>query len=78
MSQNYKDFNIQNAMRLAQTDNGQRLLSLLKQSDPEQLQKAAAFASAGDYEQLKQTMHSLINSPEAQELLRKLEKQYHE
>ena len=78
MSQNYDDFHIQHAMRLAQTKTGQKLLSLLRQSDPQQLQKAAAQASSGDYEQMKQTMSSLIRSPEAQALLRQLEKQYHE
>ena len=78
MSQNYDQFNIQDAMRLAQSDAGQRLLSLMRSQDSQKLQRAADQAAAGNYEKVKQTLGDLMTSPEVIALLKQMEQQYHE
>ena len=72
MQKNSEDFSIQEAMRLAKSPAGQQLLSMLQNADTGALQKAMAEASAGDYEQAKQTMSSIMSSPEIQEALKKM------
>lgn len=78
MSQNFSNISMAEAKRLAQTEAGQQLLSLLQSQNPQQLQTAMAQASSGDYEQLKKTLGAFMASPEAQTLLKKLEKNPHE
>lgn len=73
MAQNNQQFSMEDAKRLAQTEAGQKLLSLLQAQNAPQLQTAMQQASAGDYDQLKQTLSSLIASPEARALLKQLE-----
>ncbi len=63
---------MQQAMRLASSPAGRQLLALLQQQGGENFQKAMAAAAAGNYDQVKSTLSSLLSSPEAQELLRKL------
>lgn len=67
-----KDFPMEEAQRLAQSDAGQQLLALLQRSDPSRLQQAMDQAASGDYEQMKSTMATLLASPEAKKLLEKL------
>lgn len=78
MSQKFDNLSMEDARRLAQTEAGQKLLYLLQSQSPRQLQTAMQQASSGDYEQLKKTLGSLIASPEAQTLLKQLEKNPHE
>ena len=78
MSQKFDNLSMDEAKRLAQTEAGQKLLSLLQSNSPRQLQTAMQQASSGDYDQLKKTLSSLIASPEAQSLLKQLEKNPHE
>lgn len=73
MAQNNHQFSMEDAKRLAQTEAGQKLLSLLQTQNAPQLQTAMQQASAGDYNQLKQTLSSLMASPEARALLKQLE-----
>lgn len=67
-----QSFSMQEAMRLAQSDAGKQLLSLLQKTQGDKLQEAMDQAAAGDYEQVKKTMSSLLSSPEAQALVKKL------
>lgn len=60
-------------LRLAQSPAGQQLITLLQRSGGSELQNAIAKASAGDYEQAKTAISSLLSSPEAQALLKQLE-----
>lgn len=60
-------------MQLAGSPAGQKLISLLQKSDTDTLQKAIAQASSGQYEQAKQTISAVLNTPEAQKLLRQME-----
>lgn len=71
MEQN-SDFSMQEAMRLAQSPAGQQLIALLQQQNSAQLQNAIHAAAAGDYQNAKNALSSLLNTPEAQELLQQL------
>ena len=72
MLKNSQNFSMQEAMRLANSDAGQKLLALLKQSDSNQLQQAMAQASAGNYENAQQALRSLLENSEVQTLLKEL------
>lgn len=65
-------FSMQDAMKLAQSDAGKQLYSLLQQTNAQQLQTAMDDAAAGNYEQVKNTMASMLASPEIRELLKKM------
>lgn len=72
MQKNSQNFSMQEALRLANSDAGQRLLAILKQSDSNQMQKAMNQASAGNYEEAQKSLSSLLASPEVQALLKEL------
>ena len=72
MQKNSQNFSMQEAMRLANSDAGQRLLAILKQSDSANLQQAMAQASAGNYSDAQKTLSSLLASREVQELMKEL------
>ena len=72
MEKKSQDFSVQEAKRLASTPEGQKLASLLQQKDNGQLQKAMEAASAGNYKDAGTMLQSLLASPEAQQLIRKL------
>lgn len=62
-------------MKIAQSPAGQKLLSMLQSSNGPQLHHIASTAAAGNLEEAKQTISSLLNSKEARELLKQLENQ---
>ena len=62
-------------MKIAQSPAGQKLLSMLQSSNGAQQQHIASTAAAGNLEEAKQTISSLLNSKEARELLKQLENQ---
>jgi len=66
------DFSMQDVMRLAASPAGQQLMKLLQQQSPSDLQSAMNSAAAGDYQKAKDSLSSLLSSPEAQQLLRQL------
>ena len=68
------DFSIEQAMRLAESDTGKQLLALLQAQNSDRLQQAAALASQGDFSAAKQTLSGFLSSPEAVELLQKLQR----
>ena len=72
MQKNSDDF--EKAMRLAKSPAGQRLLAMLQHNDSGQVQKATMEANAGNYEGAVESIRSLLSSPEAQRLLKELEK----
>lgn len=59
--------------QLAQSPAGQALLQLLQQRDGAALNTAMEKAAAGDYSQAQKALTGLLSSPEAQQLLRRLE-----
>ena len=72
MEKNSQDFSIQEAKRLAKTPEGQKLMALLQQKDNGKLHKAIAEATAGNYKEAGSILESVLSSPEAQQLIRKL------
>ena len=60
-------------LRLAQSPEGMKLLKLLQQTGGDSLKTAAYAASSGDFQQAKAILSSLLNNPEAEKLLKKLE-----
>ena len=72
MQKNSHNFSMQDAMRLANTDAGQRLLAILKQSDGDTLQQAMDQAATGNYEKMQNTLSTLLASQEVQALLKEL------
>ena len=73
MQKNSQDFSIQDAMRLAKSDAGQRLLAILKQSDGQQLEKARDSATTGDYSGAMQALSSLLEREDVRRLLKQME-----
>lgn len=72
MQKNSSDFSMQEALRLAHSPAGQRLLAMLQQYDPGTLQKAAAQASEGNSGAAKETLQTLLASPQVRNLLQQL------
>lgn len=67
------NFDMAEAQRLANSPAGQQLLTLLSQQGGNELNAAVASAASGDYAQAKKALSALLQSPEAQALLRQLE-----
>ena len=72
MEKKSQDFSINEAQRLAKTPEGQKLMAILQQQDPEQLQKAMDRAASGNYKEAGTILQSLLSSPEAQKLMQQL------
>ncbi len=60
------------AKKLAQSDAGKELYQLLQKTQGQQLTSAMEQAAAGNYDQVKKTMASLMADPQARALLEKL------
>jgi len=71
-SDGFHNFSLQEAMRLAQSDAGQRLIALLQATQGDALRTAMDQASSGDYTNAQKTMQSLLADDRARELLRQL------
>ena len=65
-----KNFSLEEAMALAGTRQGQRLLSLARQTGGRELQQAA---ERGDVEAVKRSLSALMESPDFRALVRQLE-----
>lgn len=72
MQKNSQDFSIQEALRLAQSDTGQQLFALLQRTDPDTLRQAMDQAAAGDLNQAKNSLQTLMNSEDVKKLLQQL------
>lgn len=74
--QNHYDFQnssaMQEAIRLAQTEAGQHLLSMLQQTHPDQLHTFMEKARSGDMDQTKKAMQQILANPDIQALLKQL------
>ena len=71
-TEEFRNFSMEEAMRLANSDTARQLIALLKAQNADALQQAAAQASQGDFASAKKKLSALLKSPEAQDLLRKL------
>ncbi len=72
MDKNNDNFSIQDAYRLAQTEEAQALLQQLRASGGDALQDALNKAAAGDSAQAVKLLSSLLRDEQAQALLRRL------
>jgi hypothetical protein len=70
MQKNSQNFSMQEALRLANSDAGQRLLAILKESGGDSLSQKAA---AGQYDEVQKSVASLMAKPEVAALLKELE-----
>lgn len=73
MQKNSQNFSMQEVIRLANSPAGQQLLAYLQQNNPNEVSQAMAQAAAGNQKALSKTIVQLLSSPQAQELLRRLE-----
>ena len=69
MQKNSQDFSMQEALRLAKSPAGQQLLAMLRSTDSDRLEKAAAEVSAGNYTDAGKTIRQLLSSPEIRKIL---------
>ncbi len=74
MEKKSQDFSMKEAMRLANSPAGKQLAALLQQADQQVLDNAIRQAQQGNYENAAQQLRDLMASPQAQALLRELEK----
>lgn len=72
MEKKTQDFSFEKAQQLADSPEGQKLMSLLQQHDNGQLQKAMDEAASGNYKQAGKILNGLLSSPEARQLIRQL------
>ncbi len=63
---------MEEAKRLAQSGDAQKLLALLQQGDPEGLRQVMEQAKRGNFQQAGQLLSGLMTSPEAKALAEKL------
>ena len=74
MEKKSQEFSMKEALRLAKSPAGQQLSQLLQQADQETLNSAVAQAKQGNYEDAAKQIRALLSSPQAQALLKELEK----
>jgi ubiquinone biosynthesis protein Coq4 len=65
---------VQEAMKLAQSDAGRQLYALLQRTQGQQFQAAMEQASSGNYDAVKKALDSMLSDPQARELLKKMRK----
>ncbi len=59
-------------IQLAQSQPGRQLLALLQQTGGQSLQSALEQARSGNYSTAKETLSSLLDTPEAKKILQEL------
>ena len=72
MQKKSQDFSMEEIMRLAKSPAGQQLIAMLQKEDSAKLQQAVSQAQTGNLSQAGQTLSSILSSPEAQQLIKKL------
>ena len=71
-SEGNRDFSMEQAMKMAQSDAGKELFALLQSTQGDRLRTAMDQAATGDIEQVKKTMEEIMASRQARELLAKM------
>ena len=72
MKKKTDNFSLEDAKHLAQSSAGQQLLDIIRRSDSNQLQQAAALATEGNTDQAKMLLSELLNDPQVKLLLSQL------
>lgn len=73
MQKNFDEFSIQEAMRLANTDLGRQLITLMQNQHSSAFQNVMNSAKAGDMEQAKHSLSSILADPQTKVLLQQLQ-----
>lgn len=73
MQNQSNQFSMEDAIRLAGTPAGKQLIELLKSNTGKDMDAARRAVESGDYEQAKKSLSSLLQSPDVQKLLTKME-----
>lgn len=68
-----ENISMEKAMKMAQSDAGQRLFQAMQAQDGPSLNQAMADAQNGDYEKVRQRLSAMLESPEVRALLRQLQ-----
>lgn len=77
MQDRYKDFSLEEAMRLAGTKTGRQLLQMLRSEHGQAMQAAAETAKAGDIEKTRQALSAFLSDPKTKALLQQLQEEGH-
>ena len=72
MSKKSDDFSVAEAMKLAKNPAASQLYEHLQAQNGTAFQQAMAQAAAGDYDQVKKTLSTMLQDPQTQALLRRL------
>lgn len=72
MERRSDEISMQEAMRLAKSDAGQRLFQLLKAQNSDAMDRAMSDAAAGDYTKVKESLMTMLGSPEVRRLMEQL------
>ena len=77
--QKYPDnLSMQDALRLAKSEAGQQLFAALRAQNGAAVDNAMEQAAAGDYSQIKDTLSSLMASPQIKAMLEQMGRQTNE
>ncbi len=74
MEKKSQEFSMKDAMRLAASPAGKQFAQLLQQADQQTLNEAVQKAQQGNYQDAARQLRNLMASPQAQALLKELEK----
>ena len=77
MEKNFSQFSASDAQKMANSDAGQQLLTLLQQDHAASANAVQQSAAAGDYTQLNKQLSNIMEDPRAKALLRQLWEDYH-
>ena len=73
MQNNFDEFSMQDAMRLAATDTGKALIQMFKQEHADQVDTVMDSMRAGDMEKVKQALAAFMADPRTQAMLSQME-----
>ena len=72
MEKKSQEFSMDDALRLARSPAARQLADTLRAKNPDALDNAMNHAAAGDYEQARKQLQSLLSDPAVLALLRQL------
>lgn len=72
MDKKSNPISMQDAIKMANSDAGQQLLTLLKAQNSDALNAAMTDAASGDYSKAKEHLSAMLSSPQVQALLEQL------
>lgn len=78
MEQKFEGFDMQEAMRLANSDAGKQLMTMLKNQQNSTMQSVMDSVKNGDMEQAKRSLSAFMADPKTKALLEKLQEESNE